>query len=90
MRALKIMTLVALGSVSAHAGEKPIALKPAPGVELVEANCNACHSLDYIHMNSRFLAPAQWEGEVAKMIKLGAPLDEREAKAIAEYLKNNY
>jgi sulfite dehydrogenase (cytochrome) subunit B len=81
---------VALASAAA-ADEKPVQLKKAPGLDKVEANCAACHSLDYIRMNSPFPGAAMWEAEVAKMIKtFGAPIDDADAKAIVEYLKQNY
>ena len=42
-------------------------------------------------MNSPFLNAAGWDGEVTKMIKaFGAPIDDADAKAIAEYLAKNY
>ena len=42
-------------------------------------------------MNSRFLGAAQWDAEVAKMIRaMGAPIEEADGKAIADYLKKNY
>jgi len=49
-----------------------------------------CHSLDYVPMNSPFLT-AQWDAEVAKMIgAFGAPIDQADAKIIADNLKKNY
>jgi mono/diheme cytochrome c family protein len=75
----------------ALADEQAIALKKAPGLDKVEANCAACHSLDYIVMNSPYPNAALWDAEVAKMIKAyGAPIEDADAKAIAEYLKKNY
>jgi sulfite dehydrogenase (cytochrome) subunit B len=75
----------------ANAEEKPIKLKQSPGVDLVEAQCGACHSLDYIVMNSPFLDAAKWDAEVAKMINaFGAPIGPADAKAIADYLKQKY
>jgi sulfite dehydrogenase (cytochrome) subunit B len=57
----------------------------------VEANCGACHSLDYVPMNSPFLNAASWQAEVNKMINaFGAPIDEADAKIITEYLVRNY
>ena len=57
----------------------------------MEANCQACHSLSYIPMNSPFLNAAGWTAEVNKMIKvMGAPIDDADAKAIVEYLAKNY
>jgi hypothetical protein len=71
--------------------EQPIELKRAPGVERVEANCSACHSLDYVAMNSPFLNAASWQAEVDKMINaFGAPINEADAKIIVEYLVKNY
>lgn len=78
-------------SAAAHAEEKPIELKSGPGVDKVVASCGSCHSLDYIGMNSPFLGAAQWDAEVTKMIRImGAPINEADAKEIAEYLKKNY
>src|SRR5215470_16318260 len=78
-------------ALPARADEKPIELKKAPGVEKVEGNCAACHSLDYVQMNSTFLSPAGWDAEVSKMIKVcGAPITESDAAIIADYLKKNY
>src|SRR5262245_15849342 len=90
MRILALALLVGFATPSA-AEEKPVALKQAPGLEKVEGNCGACHSLDYIQMNSPFLAPAAWDAEVGKMIKaFGAPISEADAAIIADYLKKNY
>jgi mono/diheme cytochrome c family protein len=91
MRVLLITAVAALFALPAVADEQPIVLKKAPGLDKVEANCQACHSLDYIPMNSPFPNAALWNAEITKMIKAyGAPIDEADAKAIAEYLKNNY
>ena len=91
MRPIAIAIFAAMLAAPAFAEEKPVALKKAPGVEKVEANCSACHSLDYILMNSPFPNAALWDAEVAKMINaFGAPIDAADAKAIADYLKANY
>jgi sulfite dehydrogenase (cytochrome) subunit B len=91
MRATILLALATLASTPAFAEERTVTLKRAPGVETVEANCNSCHSLDYIQMNAPFLPPAKWDGEVNKMIRVfGAPIVETDAKTIAEYLKANY
>jgi mono/diheme cytochrome c family protein len=87
---LSVAFAAGVGS-AAIAEEKPVELKQAPGLDKVEANCAACHSLDYIIMNSPFPKAAVWDAEVTKMIKAyGAPIDDEDAKAIAEYLKKNY
>jgi mono/diheme cytochrome c family protein len=91
MRTIAIALLAAAFVVPASADESNIVLKKAPGLDKVEANCGACHSLDYIPMNSPFPNAALWDAEVNKMIKAyGAPIDEADAKVIADYLKTNY
>jgi len=91
MRTLAISLLIGSVITPAAAQEKPIELKKAPGIEKVEGNCTACHSLDYVQMNSPFLAPTAWDAEVIKMIKVfGAPITEVDATLIADYLKKNY
>jgi len=88
-----IWTMIAAlaGAAAAAAEEKLVALKAGAGLDVVEANCGACHSLDYIVMNSPFLGAAGWNAEVTKMIKaFGAPIGEADAKAIADYLAKNY
>ena len=80
-----------LAAAPALADEQPVALKDAPGRETVESNCGACHSVDYIVMNSPFLDAAKWQGEVTKMIKAyGASIGPEDAKAITDYLAANY
>jgi sulfite dehydrogenase (cytochrome) subunit B len=91
MRILAICVFAVLLAAPAVAEEKPLQLKQAAGLDKVEGNCGACHSLDYIQMNSPFLNPAGWDAEVTKMIKVfGAPVSEADAKAIGDYLKANY
>jgi len=78
-------------AAAASAGEEPVQLKLAAGVDKVETNCAACHSLDYVEMNSPFLNAAGWDAEVTKMISaFGAPISPADAKVIADYLKANY
>jgi hypothetical protein len=70
---------------------KPVGLQQSPGLDKVEANCAACHSLDYVQMNSKFLNVAGWNAEVAKMINaFGAPINTADAKIIADYLAADY
>jgi mono/diheme cytochrome c family protein len=89
--ALTMMAALAAGALAAVAEEQSIALKRGAGLEIVEGNCGACHSLDYIPMNSPFLDASAWNAEVTKMIKaFGAPIGETDAKTIADYLAKNY
>jgi hypothetical protein len=94
MRAASIAiaaAITAFAGISATAGEQLVRLRQAPGLDKVEANCTACHSLDYVQMNSPFLSAAGWEAEVAKMINaFGALMDQSDAKIIIDYLNNNY
>ncbi len=90
MRTFVIAFIAALIALPATA-EQQINLKKAPGVDKVEANCQACHSLAYIPMNSPYINGAGWTAEVNKMIKvMGAPIDDADAKAIIDYLAKNY
>lgn len=93
MRPRTVVAIVALAACmgGALAQEKRLALKEGPGLAQVQANCGTCHSLDYIVMNSPFLDRAGWDGEVKKMINVfGAPISAGDAKAITDYLAQNY
>jgi len=91
MRIVTMALLVAGFAVPASADESAVVLKKAPGVDKVEGQCSACHSLDYIPTNSPFPSAELWDAEVTKMIKaFGAPINDADAKIIAEYLKKNY
>jgi mono/diheme cytochrome c family protein len=91
MRTFVFAALLALVALPAAADEPAVDLKPGPGLDKVQGNCTACHSLDYIQMNSPFLNAAAWTAEVTKMIKaFGAPIGDDDAKAIADYLTKNY
>lgn len=91
MRTIVIAAAAALLAGTAFADEQVITLKPGPGLDKVESNCQACHTLAYIPMNSVFLNAAGWDAEVTKMIKAyGAPIDDEDAKAIKAYLTQNY
>src|SRR5579864_2118786 len=88
-----LCTIVPVAATVANAAaiEKPISLKQAPGLDKVEANCAACHSLDYVQMNSKFLNAAGWNAEVAKMVNVfGAPINAPDAKTVGDYLTTNY
>jgi mono/diheme cytochrome c family protein len=90
MRTTAIL-IALLGSLPAMAGEDAIALKDAPGRDVLLNNCAACHSLDYIQTNSPFPTQKVWDAEVTKMIKVfGAPIGDADAKIIIDYLAKNY
>ena len=78
-------------AAQARAAEQEPALKDAPGRDLVESQCAACHSLEYIQTNAPFMTQKMWEAEVNKMINaFGAPIEPADAKAIIDYLAHNY
>jgi len=73
--------------------EETARFKQAPGVEVAEANCAACHSADYINTQPRGPGFGKdfWQAEVTKMIKVyGAPISDEDAKEIVEYLAKAY
>ena len=83
-----VLAFVACGSALA---DEPVALKPGHGGDLAYATCNACHTSDYIVMNSPFLTLDGWKAEVTKMRKaFGAPIDDETAAEIIGYLADNY
>jgi len=87
----RCIVLLMFAAVPASADETVLQLKDAPGRQLVEKNCVACHSLDYIPMNSPFLDRKGWEGSVTKMIKvMGAPIPEADVPGLVDYLARNY
>jgi mono/diheme cytochrome c family protein len=91
MRTIVIAAAAGLLAAQALADEQAIKLKPGAGLDKVESNCQACHTLAYIPMNSVYLNAAGWDAEVTKMIKAyGAPVDDADAKAIKAYLTANY
>jgi mono/diheme cytochrome c family protein len=78
-------------SLPAMAGEEDIKLKSGDGVEVVDDNCAACHSLDYIQMNSPILDQKGWQKVVNKMVKIfGAPIAEDDQTKIVAYLTATY
>ena len=91
MRAMLLLTSLLLAAGVVIAAEQRVALKDGPGRDKVEANCTACHSLDYILGNSPFMNRTVWDAEVTKMIKaFGAPISDADAKEIVDYLTKNY
>lgn len=75
---------------AALAQESKLQLADGPGKDKAAA-CMACHSVDYIQMNSRFLDKAGWTASVNKMINaFGAPIAKEDVDAIASYLAEHY
>ena len=69
------------------------AFKPGPNLDVVNANCTACHSADYVNTQPRGpkFKKDFWQAEVTKMIKVyGAPIEEADVDKIVEYLAATY
>ena len=81
-----LLTLAAAACLGGSASAAPIsytlpdetaAFKPGPNLEVVQNNCTACHSADYISTQPRGpkFKKDFWQAEVTKMIKVyGAPI----------------
>jgi hypothetical protein len=66
------------------------AFKTGPGVELVQANCLICHSVEYVTSQPR-LERKFWDASVKKMReKYGAPIADEAVAAIVDYLVTTY
>jgi sulfite dehydrogenase (cytochrome) subunit B len=90
------------GSGPSEAGAKSISyklpnetatFKPGPDLEIVQNNCTACHSVDYVQTQPRGPKFKEdfWRAEVTKMIKVyGSPIDEAGVSTIVDYLARTY
>jgi sulfite dehydrogenase (cytochrome) subunit B len=68
------------------------AFRPGPNLDVINNNCTACHSADYVNtqppMKDR---KAFWQAEVTKMIKVyGASIDDADIGKIVDYLAATY
>jgi mono/diheme cytochrome c family protein len=97
-----LLLAVGIVGVCSAANAKPMtytlpdetaAFKPGANLELVQGNCGACHSADYVQTQPRGPKFKQdfWQAEVIKMIKVfGAPINEADVPKIVEYLSTVY
>ena len=79
--------------VSYAVPDETAAFKPGSNLEVVQNNCTACHSADYINTQPRGekFKKDFWAAEVTKMIKVyGAPIDDADVGKIVDYLSANY
>ena len=84
-------SIAAAKPVSYDLPQETASLRPGPGVEVARNNCMSCHSVDYIAIQPPKKGQAFWDAEVTKMIKTyRAPIEEADAKAIADYLAKTY
>ena len=73
--------------------EETATFKLGPNLEIVQNNCTACHSADYIKTQPQGpkLKKDFWQAEVTKMIKVyGAPIEDVDVGRIVDYLSQNY
>ncbi len=83
--------IVSFAGTLVAAQENTLQLKPGASQDKVMAYCSACHSVDYIQMNSPFPDRKLWEAEVNKMINaFGAPIPKEDAATIVDYLTAQY
>jgi len=73
--------------------DETAAFAPGPNLDVVESNCSACHSADYVSAQPRSFKDKKgfWQAEVNKMIKAyHAPIKEEDVPKIVEYLTATY
>ena len=84
--ALAADTAMTLKSTSVELPADLQTLPPGPGVDVVNANCSACHSPGMI-LAQPPLSKAAWQGEVTKMINVyKAPVAQGDVAPIVDYL----
>lgn len=62
----------------------PVAPASPSGSRLVAERCVSCHPVGTVYATKR--TPAEWRGVVARMVKLGARLDDAEREAVIRHL----
>ncbi len=95
--------VIALGCCAALSGaatpltitlpEETAAFTPGPNLDVVQSDCGACHSADYILSQPRSFKDKTsfWRSEVNKMIKAyHAPIPEADVAKIVDYLAAAY
>jgi len=95
-----LVAIAAFGTAAAVAAplnyktpDETAAFAPGPNLEVVQNNCTACHSADYVRTQPRGekFKKDFWQAEVTKMIKVyGAPIEEADVGKIVDYLAATY
>ena len=90
---LAIVTVVSAKPVTYQLPDETAAFKPGPNLDVVQGNCGACHSADYIltqPQGPKFKKDF-WQAEVTKMINVfGAPIAPEDVPKIVDYLTATY
>jgi sulfite dehydrogenase (cytochrome) subunit B len=84
---------VAAKPLTVELPEETAAFAPGPNLDVVQSNCGACHSADYILAQPRTIKDKRgfWQAEVNKMMKAyHAPIKEEDAPKIVDYLAATY
>lgn len=94
---LSMALAASFGSVTAapvnyQLPDEVAAFKPGPNLAVVQGNCSACHSADYVSTQPPMKNKKEfWQAEVTKMIKVyGAPIDDADVGKIVDYLAATY
>jgi len=97
---LALASVIGFGLAAAQAApvsytlpEETAAFKPGSNLEVVQNNCTACHSADYVKTqpHGEKFKKDFWTAEVTKMIKVyGAPIEDADVGKIVDYLTANY
>jgi sulfite dehydrogenase (cytochrome) subunit B len=79
-------------SINYQIPDEVAAFRPGPNLEVIQGNCTACHSADYINTQPPMKNKRDfWQAEVTKMIKVyGAPIDDADVGKIVDYLAATY
>ena len=74
------------GKVSVQLPESEVGFPPAPGADIANARCLACHSADMV-LSQAARTAAEWQATINKMrIAYGASIPAEQVDALAEYL----
>jgi mono/diheme cytochrome c family protein len=86
-------TIVSAKPVTYQLPDETAAFKPGPNLDVVQGNCGACHSADYILTQPQGpkFKKEFWQAEVTKMITVfGAPIEPADVPKIVDYLTATY
>ena len=87
------LVAVSAKPISYKLPDETAAFKPGPNLEVVQNNCTACHSADYVKTQPQGpkFKNDFWQAEVTKMIKVdGAPIEDADVGKIVDYLAATY
>lgn len=81
---------LAAGGLEIQLPPETASFRPVPGVELANAQCLTCHSVDYV-LTQPLFPRVFWSAEIKKMkAKFGAPIPDEQIEPLVDYLAKNY